>query len=73
MGDDRRDSAPLDLLTPRERQVAELVAENLIDGQIARRLGISTSTVRSHIRSIGLKIPGCGRLKGRIIRWWGTD
>lgn len=37
------------LLTGRERQVAELVAEGLTNKQIARRLSITTSTVKHHV------------------------
>lgn len=38
----------LDLLTPREREVLELVAEGLTSEQIAGRLGIATRTVNVH-------------------------
>jgi len=37
-----------DLLTPRERQVFELVAEGLLNKQIAGRLGTSEITVKIH-------------------------
>lgn len=39
-------------LTPREREVAGLVAEGLSNHQIARRLSISPHTVKSHVRGI---------------------
>jgi len=38
----------LDLLTSRERQVMSMIASGLTNKQIARRLGISVHTVRSH-------------------------
>lgn len=39
----------LSLLTPREREVVALVAEGLLDKEIAQRLGISYTTVRTHL------------------------
>jgi DNA-binding CsgD family transcriptional regulator len=43
-------------LTPRERQVLELVAEGLSDDQIARRLRISSGTVRKHLEHVRSKL-----------------
>ena len=40
------------LLTPREREITELVAEGLNGARIAQRLGVSENTVRNHITSI---------------------
>lgn len=37
------------MLTPRQREVAELVAEGLSNKAIARRLGISVYTVENHV------------------------
>lgn len=45
-------SDPLDALTWRERDVAVLVAEGFTNEQIATRLCISLSTVKSHLQSI---------------------
>jgi len=40
-------SAPI--LTPRERQILELLADGLGNKQIAARLGITTNTVKTHL------------------------
>ena len=45
-----------DSLSPREREVLQLVADGMGARQIAQRLGISYSTVRTHIRSISTKL-----------------
>ncbi len=42
----------LEALTAREIEVMRLVAEGLTNKQIAERLGISPSTVDTHIQSI---------------------
>ncbi len=39
-------------LSPRERQVADLVAQGYTNTAIARRLGISPQTVKNHISNI---------------------
>jgi RNA polymerase sigma factor (sigma-70 family) len=46
----------LESLTPRERQVLRLVAEGLSSRNVAAELGISYTTVRTHIRSLGSKL-----------------
>ncbi len=46
------DSGLLDILTPRQRQVALLLKEGLSNRVIARRLGVSEATVKVHIRQI---------------------
>jgi DNA-binding CsgD family transcriptional regulator len=43
---------PAPLLTPRQADVMALVAEGLSDGQIARRLGLSESTVGKHLERV---------------------
>jgi DNA-binding NarL/FixJ family response regulator len=45
-------SPALEKLSPRERQVAALVAEGLANKQIARRLAISLPTVKDHVHRI---------------------
>ncbi len=49
-GDQRGGSGVLALLTPRELDVARLAATGLGDREIARRLGIRFSTVRTHLQ-----------------------
>jgi DNA-binding NarL/FixJ family response regulator len=45
-----------DSLTPREREVAVLLAEGLSNGEIARRLFISTKTASVHVSNILAKL-----------------
>lgn len=43
-------------LTPRERQIAELVCKGLRNGNIARYLRIKPGTVKTHTRNIYRKV-----------------
>ncbi len=51
-----RRSGPLDDLTPREREVLELMAEGRSNAAIAARLFISESAVEKHVRRIFAKL-----------------
>jgi DNA-binding NarL/FixJ family response regulator len=51
-----RSHGPLDELTPRERQVLELMAEGRSNQGIADALGLNTKTVEAHINGIFLKL-----------------
>ncbi len=53
----RRVEDPLRDLTPRERQVLELMAEGRSNAGIARELWVSEGTVHKHVRSILSKLP----------------
>lgn len=64
---------PSRVLTPRELEVAGLVAEGLPYKEIAVALGISELTVRKHVALIGERISGPGRPRDRITRWWWTS
>ena len=44
------------LLTPRELQVLELVARGFSNKEIASQLGLSESTVRVHLSSVGKRL-----------------
>ena len=43
-------------LTPRERQIAELICQGLRNGKIAKVLRIKPSTVKTHTRNIYRKV-----------------
>jgi DNA-binding NarL/FixJ family response regulator len=45
-----------DSLSTREREVLQLMADGIATREVARRLGISYATVRSHVRSISAKL-----------------
>jgi DNA-binding NarL/FixJ family response regulator len=55
--------SPLDTLTMRERYVAELMADGLGTNEIVQRLGVSHSTVRTHVQNILLKLDVHTRLQ----------
>ena len=56
LNNQRESEAQLERLTPREKQVLRLMAEGTSSRDIAGRLGISYTTVRTHIRSLGSKL-----------------
>jgi DNA-binding NarL/FixJ family response regulator len=52
----RRREDPLDVLSPREREVLALMAEGRSNAGIARRLWVTEGTVEKHVRSILSKL-----------------
>ena len=71
-GDARAEAAGLGadraLLTRRQRQVAVLIEAGLTNDQIARRLGISSRTVRKHIEDL-FEHTGA-RSRTQVAVWW---
>jgi two-component system nitrate/nitrite response regulator NarL len=57
---------PPEELTPRERQVLQLLAEGLSNKAIAQRLGISEHTVKFHVNSILGKLDAQSRTEAVI-------
>lgn len=56
---------PADRMTPRQREVAELMAQGLTHKQAAQRLGLSPATVRNQIQAIYDKL-GVGNVAALI-------
>jgi DNA-binding NarL/FixJ family response regulator len=53
---DLADQARLGELTPREREVLELIARGLSNREIARELVVEESTIRTHVRRVLMKL-----------------
>jgi serine/threonine-protein kinase PknK len=65
LGARQRDD-PLAQLTPREREVLELMAEGLDPRSIARLLGISLHTSRGHVKSLLAKLQAHSQLEAVV-------
>jgi DNA-binding NarL/FixJ family response regulator len=59
--------SPLDALTERQRQVAELVATGLTNRMVAKRLDLSEWTVVNHLRQVMVKLDCPSRLHVALI------
>lgn len=46
----------LEVLTPREREIAELIGDGLANAEIARKLHLAVPTVKAHITAIHFKL-----------------
>jgi DNA-binding NarL/FixJ family response regulator len=60
------DGKPL-LLTKREREIFDLLAQGLTGEEVADRLGVSSETVRTHIRN-GMKKLGAHTRTGAVVK-----
>ncbi len=54
-------------LTKRESEIIDLSAAGLFDAEIARRLGVASSTVRNHIANICSKLGAKHRLSCGVL------
>jgi DNA-binding NarL/FixJ family response regulator len=62
----RASEAQLESLTVREKEVLRLLAEGLPSRGVALKLGISYTTVRTHIRSLGGKLGAHSKLEAIV-------
>jgi len=62
----RQADTQLERLTHREKEVLRLMAEGLPSRAIAAELGISYTTVRTHIRSLGSKLAVHSKLEAIV-------
>ncbi len=58
-----QEDAPLAALSAREREVLDLLASGMSNKEIARRLTISSNTVKFHLRTIYAKLGVCNRVQ----------
>jgi DNA-binding NarL/FixJ family response regulator len=65
----RRGSGPLDQLTPREREVLELMAEGLSNNAVAGRMFVTERAVEKHVTSIfgKLRLPASPEAHRRVL------
>lgn len=61
------DTDPLRFLTPRERQVLDGLAAGASTAELAARLGLSVSTVRSYVKTVLSKLGVHSRLEAVIM------
>lgn len=64
-------ASSLPSLTPREREILDALAKGLLYKEIAERLGIGTTTVRTHLRSIYDKLQVQTRTEA-VVRYLGS-
>jgi DNA-binding NarL/FixJ family response regulator len=57
------------MLTPRQAEIAQLVAQGMSYKAVAREVGVSVFTVRNHVMEAASRIPFDGKPRHRITVW----
>lgn len=63
---DRVDTAGFPILTPRQSEVLQLLADGLDTREIAERLGVAAETARNHIRGLLRRLDAHSRLEAVV-------
>lgn len=63
----KQDRPPMESLTEREREVFALVADGLTNAEIAERLHVAVSTVKSHVTGLMTKTGATNRVKLAVL------
>lgn len=61
--------SPLESLSPREREVLDLIAEGRSNAEIAQRLGIGEKTVKTHVSNLLAKLELSDRTQVAVAAW----
>ncbi|MEU6843185.1 LuxR C-terminal-related transcriptional regulator [Streptomyces sp. NPDC046716] len=69
---ERQSRLLVDGLTPREREIVALVVGEFSNGEIARKLHVTSATVKGHLHSAYAKLGVRGRV-GAARVWWEAD
>jgi two-component system, NarL family, response regulator DegU len=60
-------SAKLDILSPREMEIMELISKSMTNEEIANKLFISSKTVKTHLRNIFMKAGIRNRVEAALV------
>ena len=64
---DKVSSAKLDMLSPREMEIMELISHSMTNEEIADKLFISSKTVKTHLRNMFLKAEIKNRVEAALL------